>query len=129
MQLDVSIAATQGQGPLLLANQADICRLAFLKSFEIGTADKPKTQSLVAVGPGFKAFIPAEGLVDITKEKQRLAQESTRVAKVLAGIEAKLANPNFADRAPEDVVEETRLQRDNMAGQLASLKASLEAIQ
>jgi valyl-tRNA synthetase len=47
---------------------------------------------------------------------------------VLAGLKAKLDNPSFADRAPEDVVQQTKDQFANMTSQLKSLEQNLEAL-
>lgn len=85
-------------------------------------------QCLAAVGRGYEAFIPAAGIVDIAKERARLSSEITRISKILGGIEGKLANANFTDRAPPEVLEQTRGQRDNMRFQLDSLKRNLETL-
>jgi valyl-tRNA synthetase len=68
------------------------------------------------------------GIIDIAAEKKRLSGERDRVSKVLVGLKAKLDNPNFADRAPEDVVQQTKEQLTNMTSQLTSLEQNLEAL-
>jgi valyl-tRNA synthetase len=85
-------------------------------------------QSLVTIGKGFEAYIPATGVIDVTAEKKRLTGERDRVSKVLAGLRAKLDNPNFVDRAPEDVIIQTKEQMANMASQLASLEQNITAL-
>jgi valyl-tRNA synthetase len=106
----------------------DICRLASLGELNSGSNVTRPGQSLAAVGRGFEAFIPAEGIVDIAKEQTRLKSEAARISKILTGIEAKLANPNFTDRAPAEVLEQTKAQRDNMRFQLESLQKNLETL-
>jgi valyl-tRNA synthetase len=103
-----------------------IRRLANLSSLTLSSERQP--QSLVAIGPGFEAYIPAEGVINIDKERKRLEQEKTRVSKVIAGIQAKLSNPNFVDRAPEDVIVTTKAQFENMTSQLKSLEQNLASL-
>ncbi len=85
-------------------------------------------QSLVAVGRGFEAYIPAEGVIDIDKEKKRLTSERERVAKVIGGLKAKLDNPSFVARAPEEVIVQTKEQISNMSSQLTSLEQNISAL-
>ena len=85
-------------------------------------------QSLVTIGKGFEAYIPAAGVIDVASEKKRLTGERDRVSKVLAGLRAKLDNPNFVDRAPEEVITQTKEQITNMASQMASLEQNITAL-
>lgn len=103
-------------------------RLASVGELRASPDIKRPGQSLVTIGKGFEAYIPASGVIDITAEKKRLTGERDRVAKVLGGLKAKLDNPNFADRAPEDVVHQTKEQLANMTSQLKSLEQNLEAL-
>lgn len=103
-------------------------RLATSSEVKAGPNVKRPGQSLVAIGKGFEAYIPAEGIIDIPSEKKRLSGERDRVTKILAGIKAKLENPNFADRAPEDVLMQTKEQFANMTTQLKSLEQNIEAL-
>ena len=66
--------------------------------------------------------------VDIEKEKKRLTAEVGRIDKVVKGIEAKLSNASFVERAPPEVIETTTAQRDNMRSQLENLKRNLDAL-
>lgn len=120
------------EGPLAatVAAASDwIQRLAKADKVISGPDVKRPGQSLTAVGPGFEVYLPVEGLIDIAKERQRLAAEEQRIEKILNGIVAKLDNKNFVDRAPEDVLEQTRAQRANMEEQLAAVKKNLKALE
>jgi valyl-tRNA synthetase len=107
---------------------ADIRRLATLSSLDASPTLSRPGQCLVAIGKGFEAYVPAEGLIDIAKEKQRLTGEVARIGKIVAGIDAKLGNAAYVDKAPPEVVEQSRAQRENMATQLEGLKQSLDAL-
>ena len=60
---------------------------------------------------GIEAFIPLAGLIDVDAERPRIQKAIDGIEKGIATCEGKLANPNFRDRAPAEVVsqEEDRL--------------------
>ena len=103
-------------------------RLAVVKELKASPSMPRPGQSLVTVGKGFEAYIPAAGILDVAAERKRLTGERDRISKVLAGIKAKLDNPNFASRAPEDVLQQTKEQQENMTSQLKSLDQNIEAL-
>ncbi len=103
-------------------------RLAVVKELKASPSMPRPGQSLVTVGKGFEAYIPAAGILDVAAERKRLTGERDRISKVLAGIKAKLDNPNFASRAPEDVLLQTKEQQENMTSQLKSLDQNIEAL-
>ena len=76
------------------------------ESVSVGT-EVPKGTPRVASAFG-DLYLPLEGLIDFNAERERLAKELQKVGKEIGKVEAKLANPNFADRAPADVLEEQR---------------------
>ena len=45
------------------------------------------------------------------------------------GINKKLENKNFVERAPEDILAQTKAQKENMSAQLKNLKLNLDALQ
>jgi valyl-tRNA synthetase len=75
-----------------------------------------------------EADIALEGLVDVEAERPRIEKAIAEVVASISRSHAKLDNPNFRDRAPEDVVaqEEERLavqvaELDKQRSQLAEL--------
>ena len=77
-----------------------------------------------------KILIPLEGLIDTEAEAARLAKEIEKHAKDLGRSEQKLANANFVDRAPPEIVDKERSRvaelRDAI-GRLEEQRAALEA--
>ncbi len=59
-------------------------------------------------GPGVRALLPLEGLVDVERERERLLSKARKAQTELAKAKAKLANPQFVTKAPASVVEEER---------------------
>ncbi len=127
-QLEAYVKTDTAGVTLLKAADADVRRLAGLSKLETAVDLKRPGQCLADVGKGYETYVPAAGLLDVAKEKVRLDGEIARIGKILAGLESKLGNASFADRAPPDVVEATVAQRDNMKTQLAGLKINLSAL-
>jgi valyl-tRNA synthetase len=127
-QLQAHVRCDDELVPLFQAADADIRRLAVLSDLRYGPDTKRPGLSLVDVGRGYEVYVPAAGLVDIEKEKKRLSGEIDRIQKIVGGLDAKLGNPSFVERAPPEVVEETTAQRENLRSQLSSLKKNLEAL-
>jgi valyl-tRNA synthetase len=90
----------------------------------IAASQKPKIASS-AVVDGFELFVPLEGLIDLSAERNRLEKEIQRVHQMLEGIEKKLGNPQFTERAPQDVVEKEREKQSSFKVNLEKLKANL----
>ncbi|MDI6781211.1 MAG: valine--tRNA ligase [bacterium] len=84
-------------------------------------AEKPDA-SAVVVAKGMEIYIPLKGLIDIEKERMRLGKQIEEVMQGLKGVQAKLNNPGFVDKAPCEVVDKVREQ----GGLLEAKKRSLE---
>ena len=73
-------------------------------------------------------FLPLEGLVDVAAEKARLAKELVKIDKEIEKVEKKLANPNFVEKVPAEVLEEHRERKDNWIARKASVERNIEAL-
>ena len=60
--------------------------------------------------------------------KITLEKEIAKVAKEIAGIDKRLGNPKFTERAPAEVVEENRERKAGFEQQAAKLAAALERL-
>jgi valyl-tRNA synthetase len=76
----------------------------------------------LTVGP-VQAFIPLAGVIDPAEECPRLEKEIAATEDLLAGSQAKLANPSFRERAPETVVAKEQAKADEFAAKLERLRA------
>jgi valyl-tRNA synthetase len=66
------------------------------------------THTAAAIAEGVTILVPLAGLVDVEKEKERVARELSKVEKDLAVLEKKLGNESFVARAPAEVVAKDR---------------------
>ena len=51
------------------------------------------------------------GLFDAQKEVERLTKQQQKIEKELAGLQGRLSNPKFVEKAKPGVVEEVRQQQ------------------
>lgn len=69
-------------------------------------------RSLAAVLDDVQIYLPVGDLLDIEKEIQRLRSDLEKLEKDINKSKAKLANPQFVERAPEEIIAK---ERDNLA--------------
>ncbi len=72
--------------------------------------------------------IPMNELVDLAAEKARLQKEHDNVQKQLDGVNARLANKAFTDKAPKQIVDTAREQAARLEEKLALLDQSMAAL-
>ena len=72
--------------------------------------------------------LPLAGVIDVAKERDRLARELGRLDGVMAKLDGKLANADFIAKAPEHVVETQRERRAEAQGARTRLAEALERI-
>ncbi len=90
-------------------------------------AEKP-AQALALMSGKIEIYLPLAGMIDVAKEKARLAGELAKVGGDIARAETLLAG-EFSRRAPKDVVQKTRdtlaanrARAARLAAQLAGLE-------
>lgn len=92
-----------------------------------GNITKPKA-SASAIVKSSEIYVPLEGLIDLSVERQRLQKEITRLEGSLAGIEKKLSNEKFVGGAPAEVVEKERAKQRDWQENLRKLKEMLDSL-
>ncbi|MFZ3349801.1 MAG: valine--tRNA ligase [Xanthobacteraceae bacterium] len=72
--------------------------------------------------------LPLAGVIDLAGERARLTKEMAEADADIARIDAKLGNPNFVSRAPEEVVEEEKEKREEALARKAKIAEALERL-
>jgi valyl-tRNA synthetase len=98
-------------------------RLARLS--DVSFADTAPGESVQMVVRGETVCLPLAGVVDLAAERTRLAKEIAREEGEVKRVDAKLGNPDFIARAPEEVVEEQRERREDSVARIGKLKEAL----
>jgi len=119
------VAAAARVAPL--AAVADrIALLAKLESVTVVHGGEDPRPAGIGVAGDVEIFLPMAGLVDLEKERERLGKELAKLEGWIAGCRAKLANANFVENAPADVVQK---QRDLLAENEAKAGTLRERLQ
>jgi valyl-tRNA synthetase len=101
-----------------------------VKIDELQIVDKLSTRkgSARAVVGASEIAVPLEGLIDFEKERSRLEKELNKLINERGGLEKRLSNQDFINRAAPDVVETTRVRAEELDDQVAKLRAVIEAL-
>ena len=110
-------------------SQAFIQSLAKIGMVTWLAPDVSAPESATALVGEMQILIPLAGLIDKDAEIARLNKEIQKLSKNLEGLEGRLNNPAFADKAPAAVLEQTRKQAEEQKTALNQLQAQLEKIQ
>lgn len=86
---------------------------------------KPKASASIVI-KGIDIYIPLEGIIDLDVEKERISKEIKRLEGALTGVEKKLSNTNFTDKAPASVIENERAKQRDWTEALIKFKAIYE---
>jgi valyl-tRNA synthetase len=95
---------------------------------EISSAASPPQGSVQLIVRGETAALPLKGVIDVAAERARLTKEMQKADADIARIDAKLNNPNFMARAPEEVVEEEKEKREEAVARKAKIAEALERL-
>ena len=80
---------------------------------------------LAAVSGELQVLLPIEGLVDLDALRGRLEKDIAKAEKEIKGLAGRLANPNFAGKAPPDVVAECQANLAEAEAQAALARQRL----
>jgi valyl-tRNA synthetase len=120
---DAATRARLGDAAVLIAT------LARLEPFTVLARPERPSGAAVEMLDGIELYVPLAGLVaDLAGEQRRLERELEKVAKDLSGVEAKLGNPHFTERAPDEIVAEVRGKGEALGERRQALERSLERL-
>jgi valyl-tRNA synthetase len=95
---------------------------------EISSAATAPQGSVQLIVRGETAALPLKGVIDVAAERARLTKEMQKADADIARVDAKLNNPNFMARAPEEVVEEEKERREEAVARKAKIAEALEGL-
>jgi len=113
-----------------LETQLDLIKqLARVGELSMGTSLEKPGQSATAVVGGMELYIPLGGLVDLEEEKARMEKRIKEINRLISGINGKLSNENFMNRAPEQVVAKEKSNLEKLTEEFEKVTANLEMLQ
>jgi valyl-tRNA synthetase len=85
----------------------------------------PAAKALAGVSGELQVLLPIEGLVDLDALRGRLEKDIAKADREIKGLTGRLANPNFADKAPPEVVLECKANLAEAEAQAALARRRL----
>lgn len=98
-----------------------LATLAKLDSIQWLGDETPPPAATALVGE-LKLLIPLAGLIDKEAELKRLEREIQKMRKDLERVRSKLANPNYVEKAPTEIVDKERQRAQEVAAALNTLE-------
>ncbi len=111
------------------ANISMMLKVEGVLAFQPAGAPREPGTSMTAVPTGMgpvEVLVGLKGLVERDAELARIDRELKKLEKDLAALDKKLGSPGFVDRAPKEVVEEAKQQRDALVQARSRLEAARE---
>ncbi|HXG93444.1 MAG TPA: valine--tRNA ligase [Blastocatellia bacterium] len=113
---------------LIEQNAEQIKRLARVEEINVAAALPAMQSAARDIVSGIEIGVPLEGLIDIAKERERITKEITRKESEANGMKSRLDNPSFVERAPREVVEQTRERHGELTAEIEKLRATLATL-
>jgi valyl-tRNA synthetase len=111
-------------------NTDQIKRLTGASTIDISAnLSAPKASARFLLTSTDEVAVPLEGLVDFAEETKRLQRKKEKLHGEEKKLQAQLANPDFASRAPEEKVQQAVSRIKEIELQLKALDQSIENLQ
>ncbi len=107
-----------------------LTRLAHLTSLDVQLKEGFAVPRLAAMNSDgqIEVVIPLEGLIDVDKERERLAKVIEKAQKELKSLSGRLNNEKFLSNAPVEVIEEVKANQRTLTDKLARLEAAQQRL-
>jgi valyl-tRNA synthetase len=83
---------------------------------------------VVSVVGDAQVCVHLAGTIDVQAETARIDKDLAKTEKERAGVNGRLSNPSFVERAPADIVEKERARLAELEEKIGKLKKSLERL-
>ena len=109
--------------------EENLTLLGFLAGIgEISESAEPPAGSALIPSKTFEAYVPLSGVIDTSKEKARLEKEISELSLQVEKMRARLSDPNFIQRAPQEVILEQKTRFADMEAKLERLRGQVERL-
>jgi valyl-tRNA synthetase len=131
-ELTFSVRCDNATAHLLRPMQPYFTQMARATATEIGPeASAPAmaaSRTLTGRQGPIDVHVDVSRFIDTNTERKQLEKNRDNLLKQIGSIESKLANKNFVEKAPVEVVDQQRAKLDELRGQLASVEAALKRL-
>jgi valyl-tRNA synthetase len=102
--------------------------LARVSELRIGATAEPEKGELAAVVGEMQVGVKLLGTIDVVAEDGRIAKELAKAEKERQGVQGRLGNASFVERAPAEIVEKERARLAELDEKIAKLGRSRERL-
>ncbi|MGB3113970.1 MAG: valine--tRNA ligase, partial [Candidatus Omnitrophota bacterium] len=113
---------------LLDEAELHIRKLARCKVEKAGKDLPRPEQSVVALVGQISVFVPLGDTIDVEKEKMRVSEKIGKLQGILSGIDKKLGNKSFVEKAPEEVVLKEKEKKKDFEREISNFQENLDAL-
>lgn len=117
-----------GAARILQGQKTQLITLGKIENLTISADAKKPPLSASAVIPAGEIYIPLEGLIDLEGERARLEKELQKQRQFLERIKKKLANTDFLNRAPSEVIDAEKEKQELAEKSIGRLNKNLESL-
>jgi valyl-tRNA synthetase len=129
MQISVIVKVENKElGEQLDKSAGYVKTLARLSELRVGTLETKPKNAATAVIKGAEVYVPLEGVLDLSQERDRLQKEIAKISKDIEVFSKKLSNKAFVDRAPKEVVEKDTAKLEEFKAKREKLEQSLKML-
>jgi valyl-tRNA synthetase len=128
-ELDVTVQLASADPKAVLEQHGGLVRtLARIGKLTLtGAGDAPGGTVVSVVGDA-QVCVHLAGTIDFDAEMARIDKDLGKTEKERAGVQGRLGNASFVERAPADIVEKERARLKELEDKIARLKTSIERL-
>ncbi|MFN2435993.1 MAG: class I tRNA ligase family protein, partial [Desulfotignum sp.] len=114
---------------LIVENKAVISTLATMERLSFCDLENVPKACASSVTGNTTCFVSLEGVIDFEKEILRLEKELEKNTKDLVGVQKRLGNESFLEKAPPEVIDKVQARHLELTEKKEKLAANLQRIQ
>ena len=123
IKVNIEIFATSEEKPVFEAVIPYLQRLARVENVKfIENTENTSKKSATAVVSASKIIIPLENLIDMDAEIARQNKKLEKLLKEKSSLEGRINNPKFVEKAPQELVDETKAKIEELANQQKAIE-------
>ena len=128
VKMKVVLVPPQQREEVLRRHASVIEVLARVEGLSVSARGVRPSKAVYAFVDQVEIYLPLEGVLDLTKEMQRLEKDMGEVDRELTAVIRKLSNEDFIRKAPPGVVEKVRFKGSELERKKAKLQQWLQRI-
>ena len=123
IKVDIEVLADKDEKAVFEAVIPYLRRLARVENIKfIENTDNTSKKSATTVVSASKIIIPLDNLIDIDAEIARQNKKLDKLLKEKSSLEGRINNPKFVEKAPQELVDETKAKIEELSSQQKAIE-------